>query len=346
MKTDAAILVETGKPLEIGSLDIPKLDDGQCLIKIAYSGACHTQLLEVDGLRGKDRWVPHCLGHEASGVVLEIGADVTRVSPGDRVALSWIKASGIEAGGTVYAWNGTPVNAGPVTTFQRHSVVSENRVTLLPDALVMKQAMLLGCALPTGLGSVFNVGKATAGDAVAIFGVGGVGLCALMAAVYLHCNPIIAIDLIENKLEMACTLGATHVINAGKAHVEASIAEICPNGVDLAIEASGQPHVMETALSVVRNQGGRAVVIGNVPNGQSIVLNPIQFNLGKSLLGTWGGDVQPDYDFAKFSLLMIDQKIDVTPLLSKPYPLENINKALDDLRDGQIGRPVIMMGDV
>ncbi len=102
MKTKAAILVETSEPLEIGELEIPQLKAGQCLVEIAYSGACHTQLLEAKGRRGKDPWLPHCLGHEASGLVIDIGSDVTRAAPGDRVALSWIKGKGIEAGGSTY----------------------------------------------------------------------------------------------------------------------------------------------------------------------------------------------------------------------------------------------------
>ena len=130
MKTEAAVLVETAKPLEIVELEIPVLKTGQCLVEVRFSGACHTQLLEARGRRGEDPWLPHCLGHEASGVVLEVGADVSRVRVNERVALSWIKASGIEAGGSVYNWNGMGVNAGAVTTFQRHAVVSENRLTV------------------------------------------------------------------------------------------------------------------------------------------------------------------------------------------------------------------------
>lgn len=343
MKTDAAILVETGQPLVMGQLEIPKLKQGQCLVEIAYSGACHTQLLEARGRRGEDTWLPHCLGHEASGVVVEIGEGVTRVKTDDRVALSWIKAEGIEAGGSVYQWDGRDVNAGAVTTFQRHAVVSENRLTILPSALEMKQATLLGCALPTGLGAVMNVGKPEPGESVVIFGSGGVGLCAVMGAVVSGCHPVIAVDLIASKLEMAKTFGATHVVDSSTQDAAAVVAEICPGGVDLAIEATGRPTIMATALSTVRSQGGRAVVIGNAPKGQTIVLDPFQFNQGKSLLGTWGGDSKPDRDFPKFASLMTEKEIDVEPLFSAPYQLESINAALDDLEGGKIGRPLIEM---
>ena len=343
MKIEAAVLVETGKPLVIAELEVPPLKSGQCLVEISYSGACHTQLLEARGRRGEDPWLPHCLGHEASGVVLEVGADVSRVDVGDRVALSWIKASGIEAGGTSYGWNGRTVNAGAVTSFQRHSVVSENRLTKLPPELKMREATLLGCALPTGLGAVINVAKPQPGESVAIFGAGGVGLCAVMGAVVSKCSPVIAIDLIDSKLEIAVMFGATHTINGRKGNGIEEVMEICPMGVDLAIEATGRPAVMATALTAVRAQGGRAVVIGNAPKGQTVVLDPWQFNQGKSLLGTWGGDSKPDRDFPRFASLITEREIDVEPLLSKSYSLEEINDALEDLELGKIGRPIIKM---
>ncbi len=343
MKTDAAILVETGSALEIGRLEIPLLKSGQCLVEIAYSGACHTQLLEARGRRGEDSWLPHCLGHYGFGVVLEVGPVVSWANVSDRVALSWFKSSGIEAGGAVYQWGAKRVNAGAVTTFQRHAVVSENRLTVLPDALEMREATLLGCALPTGLGAVMNVGKPSPGESVAIFGTGGVGLCAVMGAVVSRCAPVIAVDMIASKLDMARRFGASHTVDASQVDASAAIAEICAGGVDLAIEATGRPVVMATALSVSRPRGGRAVVIGNAPKGQTVVLDPQQLNLGKSLLGTWGGDSVPDRDYPKFAALMVDQEIDVSPLFSEPYRLEEINQALDDLEDGKIGRPLIDM---
>ena len=132
MKTEAALLVQTGKPLVLADIEIPALKPGQVLVEIAYSGACGTQVMEWRGDKGEDKWVPHCLGHEGTGTVLETGSAVTKVKAGDKVVLSWIKGSGIEAGGAVYDWDGKKVNAGGVTTFQRHAVVSENRLTLLP----------------------------------------------------------------------------------------------------------------------------------------------------------------------------------------------------------------------
>jgi S-(hydroxymethyl)glutathione dehydrogenase/alcohol dehydrogenase len=343
MKTEAALLVQTGTPLVLAEIDIPALKPGQVLVEIAYSGVCGTQVMECRGDKGEDKWVPHCLGHEGSGVVLETGAAVTKVRAGDRVVLSWIKGSGIEAGGAVYDWDGRKVNAGGVTTFQRHAVVSENRLTLLPGELPMDIAVLLGCAAPTGMGAVDNVLKVDAGNAVAVFGTGGIGLNALMAAALAGAMPVIGIDPNPARRALAKVFGATHVIDPSAGDVLAEIRKIVPHGVDLAVESSGQPAVMEQAVNATRPQGGRAVVIGNARHGARLSLDPAVFNQGKSLLGTWGGDSVPDRDFGRFGRLLASGRFPVRDLLSKPYALEQADRALQDLAAGAVGRPLIDM---
>ena len=346
MKTEAAILVELGQPLALGEIEIPKLKPGQCLVEIAYSGACRTQVLEARGHRGDDPWLPHCLGHEGTGTMIEAGPEVTRAKSGDKVVLSWIAGGGIDAGGTVYDWNGRQVNAGGVTTFARHAVVSENRLTPIPDSLDMTTAVLMGCALPTGFGAVLNTGRAEAGQSVAVFGVGGVGLSAVLGAATAGCEPVIAVDVLAMKLDLAASLGATHVVNASDTDPLAAVAEIASGGVDLAIEATGRPEVMAQALEVVRDRGGRAVVIGNAPFGETMSVNPRLFNRGRSLLGTWGGDSDPDRDFQRFAGLLAMGRRDPSAMLSRPYALADINRVLDDLEAGAIARPLIdMAGD-
>ena len=318
MKTEAAILVQTGEPLVLGELEIPVLKPGQVLVEIAYSGACGTQVMEWRGDKGEDKWVPHCLGHEGSGTVLECGSAVTRVKPGDKVVLSWIKCSGIEAGGASYRWDGRAVNAGGVTTFQRHAVVSENRVTKLPPELAMDLAVLLGCAAPTGMGAVFNVTRVAAGELVAVFGTGGIGLNACMGAAFAGAMPVIAIDPSPTRRDLAKAFGATHVIDPAACDVLTEIRAIVPGGVDVAIEATGNPTVMAQALDATRSQGGRAVVIGNAKLGLTLALNPSVFNQGKSLHGTWGGDAVPDRDYPRFARLLASGRFDLRALLSAP----------------------------
>ncbi len=342
MKTQAALLVQTGQPLVLADIETPALKPGQVLVEVAYSGACGTQVMEWRGDKGEDKWVPHCLGHEGTGTVLEAGHAVTKVKVGDKVVMSWIKGSGIEAGGAVYDWDGKKVNAGGVTTFQRHAVVSENRLTLLPPDLSMEVAVLLGCAAPTGMGAVYNVLKVQPGDAVAVFGTGGIGLNALMAAALAGAMPVIGIDPNPTRRALAKIYGATHVIDAA-GDVLAEIKKIVPQGVDLAVESSGIPAVMDQAINSTRQQGGRAVVIGNAKHGATLQLSPGVFNQGKSLLGTWGGDSVPDRDYGRYGRLLNSGRFPVRDLLSKPYSLAQADQALQDLAAGKVGRPLIDM---
>ncbi len=343
MKTVAAVLFETKRPLELVDLELPALNDGQVLVEISYSGVCHTQLLEARGKRGEDRFLPHCLGHEGVGVVRARGSGVAKVKEQDRVVISWIKGSGADAPGCIYRHSNKKVNAGAVTTFQQFAVVSENRLTRLAHEVDDRAATMLGCALPTGMGSVVNTAQARVGESVVIFGVGGVGACAILGAVATGCDLIVAVDKVPSKLDVARQVGATHVLQATDVDILPRLREIAPEGFDLAIEATGQPAVMRNALEVLRPRGGRSVIVGNAPHGSTLELDPKQFNLGKRVLGTWGGDCDPDRDFKRFERLVSARRVNVAPLLSPDYTLERINDALDDLESGRVLRPIVRM---
>jgi S-(hydroxymethyl)glutathione dehydrogenase/alcohol dehydrogenase len=344
MKTTAAILVETAKPLELWDIEIPPLRSGQVLVEVVYSGACRTQVMEAWGMKGEDKWLPHCLGHEGVGRVVETGTDVTRVEPGDLVVMCWLKAQGIEAGGVKYTSNGQVVNAGAVTSFQKMAVCSENRLSPLPDGVPADHAIMLGCALPTGYGCVVNTGRAKAGESIAVFGAGGIGQSAIMTAVALGLHPVIAVDVADDKLKMAKAFGADILVNPRSDDVLAVVKSATNGkGVDLAVEATGQPSIMAMAFESVRVQGGRAVIAGNAKAGEELRIPPGLLNQGKSLLGTWGGDSLPDRDFPKIAALMASKQIDVAPLLTRRYGLGDINAALVDLKEGRVGRPVIDM---
>lgn len=325
----------------LAELDVPDLKPGQVLIDVAYSGVCHTQLLECKGLRGADPYLPHCLGHEASGVVREIGAGVTKCRVGDHVVLSWIKGSGADVPGTIYSWNGREVNAGGITTFARHTVVSENRVTVIPDDFDLQDAALLGCAVATGVGAVLNTAAMRPGQSVVVWGTGGVGLCAIAGALVVGADPIIGVDVNTDRLDVAKQMRATHIVNAAEQDPQAAISNICPGGADFAVEASGRPEVMIRALASVRRQGGTAVVIGNAPHGETVSLDPGELNQGKRLLGTWGGDNSPDRDFPRYCRLVQTGRLNIKPLCSQPFPLSAINDALDAMERRHIARPVV-----
>ncbi len=343
MKTTAAVLVETGKPLVVDAIEIPPLRPGQVLVKIVFSGVCHTQLLESRGYRGHDPYLPHCLGHEAGGVVEEVGLGVTKCRPGDRVVCSWIQGSGANVPGTEYRWNGRTVNAGGITTFMRHGVISENRLTVIPQGFPLHVAAMLGCAAATGIGAVWNVACPAPGQSLAVFGLGGVGLCAVQAAALAGAHPVVAVDPVPQRRLISQSAGATHVLDPGSEGFAEQFGAICPGGVDCAIEASGRPAAMQLALQSARSRGGVAVVVGNARHGERIDLDPKQLNLGKRLLGTWGGDTQTDRDIPRFCQLIDAGRLTLDPLLQSTYPLERINQALDDLEAHRALRPLIDM---
>ena len=340
--TTAAILTEIGKPLEICELTMPKLQPGQVLVEIVYSGICHTQISECRGKRGEDKYLPHCLGHEGSGIVREISEGITNVKPGDKVLVSWMKGAGKDIPGCKYLNDGKEINAGGVTTFQDKAIISENRLTKINDDLLLEQAALLGCAVPTGLGSVLNVAKPKPGQSIAVFGTGGIGLCAIAGAKIAGCYPIIAVDINDEKLLLAKEMGATHFINSKRVNPVDEMKRICLS-LDFAIESSGLPSVMDQALQAVRPRGGTLVVIGNAPFGQRWELNPWQLNQGKKILGTWGGDNDPERDFPRYMEFISSKKIDLTSLTTKKYSLLEINQALEDLEKGLVARPLISM---
>jgi len=203
METKAAVLYKINEPLVIETLRTPSLKEGQVLVKILYSGVCRSQLNEIKGLKGKDRFLPHLLGHEGSGIVEKIGGGVTKVKEGDYVVLSWIKGDGADIPSCQYYDGDTMINSGAITTFSEYSVISENRIFKIPQKVPPDIAALLGCAIPTGAGIVKNTIKLKKRNTIAIFGIGGIGSSALLYAGSLGCSKIIAIDVSDFKLDFA-----------------------------------------------------------------------------------------------------------------------------------------------
>lgn len=342
IKTLAAVLEQLNKPLKIRELTIPDLKPGQVLVKVAYSGVCHSQLLEICGKRGEDRYLPHTLGHEGSGVVLELGGGVKKVKPGDHVVLSWIKGNGADVPSTIYQSSEGQVNSGAISTFMLHTVTCENRLTPIPDTMPLREAALLGCAIPTGAGIVLNTAKVQPGSSIAVFGVGGIGMSAVLAADSIGAREIIAVDIFDHKLELAHKVGATHLINARQQDPLKMIMDLtCGHGVDYAIEAAGQRETMETAFQSVRDNGGLCVLAGNLAHGERISIDPFNLIRGKRIVGTWGGEAQPDRDIPLQVDLYLTGKLNLGAMITHEYTLSDINQAFDDLEQGKVGRALI-----
>ncbi len=259
----SAILVESKKPLVVAEIDLPaKLKFGQVLVKVCYSGICGAQINEIDAVKGPDKFLPHFLGHEGSGIVEKIGEGVTTVKPGDHVVLHWRKSSGIQSATPKYYWNGKKVNAGWVTTFNEKAVVSENRLTVIPKDFDMRTASLLGCSVTTGFGVVNNDAQIKIGQSVLIFGIGGVGLNIAQAASMVSAYPIIGVDLHEHKINMGKKFGLSHGIIANSKNLKDEIYNIVNQKVvDTVFETTGNSKVIEQAYELT-NPEGKTILVG------------------------------------------------------------------------------------
>jgi len=342
MLIKAAVLYENNKHLVIEELKVPKPEYGQVLVKIQASGICHKQIEEIKGHRGKDPFLPHTLGHEGAGIVKDIGPGVKKVKPGDYVALSWIKGSGIQSNTPTYYKGDKKVNAGWVTTFQEYTVASENRVTKISTDIKSDAACLLGCAVSTGFGSVVNHAKIKKGSSVAVFGIGGIGLNILQGAVYLNAGKIIAVDISQDKEKLSKQFGATHFVNAKKYDPVEKVKELSNGeGVDYSFESIGLTDTMEQAYYAASKKG-LVTIVGSPPAGKTIKIDPFDmFHDGKCLTGCLGGKTNPDEDFAKYIDLYKDGKLKIDELITHRIKLDGINDTVDAILDGTVGRAII-----
>src|SRR5436190_10752750 len=341
----AAILVEQRKPLVIDEVQLPaSLAVGQVLVKVHFSGICGSQLGEIDGAKGEDKFLPHLLGHEASGTVLEAGPGVRYVKPGDNVVMHWRKSLGIEATPPVYKWQGRQVNAGWITTFNEYAIVAENRLTPVPQDSDMEVAALFGCAVTTGFGVVVNNAKIKIGESVVVFGAGGVGLNIVQAAALAGAYPVIAVDLFDNKLELARSVGATHLINSSKAEARQAILDVVGAAlVDVFIDNTGSPSIIELGLQITK-PNGRVTLVGVPKKGNNISMYSLPLHFGKELKGSHRGEAIPQEDIPRYQCLYRAGKIHLRELLTDHFPLDDINIAIAKMRDGSIaGRCLIKL---
>lgn len=342
MKTLAAVLERVNEPLEIRELALPDLLRGQVLVKVYYAGLCHSQLNEIRGKRGVDAYLPHTLGHEGSGVVVAVGPDVEKVKVDDPVVLSWIKGSGIDCKGPSYQDQRGVVNSGPISTFMEHTVVAENRLTVIPQDISLLDASLLGCAVATGGGIIRHDMNVKKGDSLAIFGVGGIGLSALMIASQMGVYPLIALDVHDSKLELARLFGATHCINVTKSKAMEEVRTLTDGkGVDFSLEAVGRVSVIEQAFQSVRAGGGLCVVAGNVPYQEKIQIDPYDLIKGKRIIGSWGGGADIEKDVSEYISWNREGKLKLQNLVTHQFDLNSINEAFRVLEEGQAGRVVL-----
>jgi S-(hydroxymethyl)glutathione dehydrogenase/alcohol dehydrogenase len=343
-KFKAAILEKNNEPLLLRDVEFAgPLEFGQVMVQIHYSGICGKQIEEIQGTGGADPYLPHLLGHEGSGIVVDVGPGVTKVNPGDNVVLHWLKGEGIQAATPTYHRDGLVVNAGSITTFNEYSVVSENRVTAIPSGTDLKEVCLLGCCVATGIGVILNEALLSPGDSLAVVGCGGVGLSAIQGGRLAGADPIIAIDSNPASLDLALKLGANQAINPCSSNIESEISRITDgNGCGTVVIAVGNPNAIETGTRL-SSLPGRVYVVGVPPLGASISVDPLDIHRGRTIMGSYGGGCVPGRDIPAYLELYNQGEINLQDMISQTVGLDRINDGIGMLLDGVAGRCVVKM---
>ncbi len=341
--TQAAILVAQQQPLVVDLIELPnELGVGQVLVELEVSGICGSQLGEIDGVKGPDRYLPHLMGHEGFAHVLSVGPGVKHVQVGDAVVLHWRPGAGIQADPPRYKWRGGLLNAGWVTTFNRHAVVSENRCTKVPAGTDPDAAALFGCAVTTGFGVVENNAKLKIGESVVVFGAGGIGLNIIQAAAMVSAWPIIAVDRFDNRLELAKQMGASHCINSNIVNAEKAIGKALGDQLlDVFIDNTGVPEIIEFGFQLSHKQG-RVILVGVPSSGKNLNLYSLPLHFGKQLTGSEGGESKPQLDIPRYLRLQQQGRLLLNNLVSAYYSLDEINEAIAAMRDGSTSGRVMI----
>jgi S-(hydroxymethyl)glutathione dehydrogenase/alcohol dehydrogenase len=333
------ILTDCSKPLELFEIDLGDLSPNQVLVKIIIAGVCHTQLLEARGMRGPDRFLPHCMGHEAVGIVISVGDEVTKVKPNDNVALTWIKCSGHEAGGSTYSLAKSPntkINSGPIATFARHAKISENRIVKIDPDSDPEIGSILGCALATSYGLVNRTAQVDSGEKIGLVGMGGLGTATLIFLKLLGVKNITAFDINDRALK-----NCTSIMDIDTINVLNSETNTLYNSFDCIIETSGNKSAMELAFKLAKKNGGRVVYAGNLPFESKIEIDPFDFLLGKKVIGCGNNNSMPDKDFPEILKLVNKNKSLFQKLISLKLNLEELNDAFLMLEKHEVTRVIL-----
>jgi len=321
--------------IKILELEKPTLKTHQVFVKILYSSICHTQIQEISGQRGHDKFLPHCLGHEGVGKVIEKHKSVKKFNKGDIVCLSWIRSSGKDSGGSVYnEKNGIKVNAGPVHTLNEFAAISENRLFKIKKRKKLKQIVLLGCALSTAYNALDN--KILKGSkSICIIGSGGLGLASVVVAKTFGYKEIIVIDKIKKKLNAAKKLGATKIFD--------SLEKVNLNHqIDTVVECTGNINALKKSMKFPKKFGGKLIFIGNYPNNEKILINPWIIIQGVTLMGAWNDTKKFDSNFKKIEKIIRKKNLNIF-FGRKSYKLMEINRVIEDIKKNKVIRPLIKL---
>jgi len=374
MKMQGAVIYETGKPrpyaqstpLIIETLDLDGPQQNEVLVEIRAAGLCHSDLSTIEGIRSRP--LPTVLGHEAAGIVREVGPGVTDLKEGDHVVLVFVMSCGkcyecttgrshlcgasfeskmkgeLVGGGKRLSLNGKPINhAGGVSCFAEYAVLDRASMVPLPKDIAFEDAALFGCAVITGVGAVLKTAHVNAGESVAVFGLGGVGLSAIMGAVIANAEPIIGVDLHTEKLALAKSLGAHICLNAGEGteRVAEAIKDATNGGVLHAIELSGTVKGLEAAYASLR-LGGTVTVAGLAPANASFDISPYMLAAKEfRIQGCYMGSCSAPDDMPRFIEHYRNGELPVERLRTGFLGLDGINEGFENLASGEAIRQIL-----
>jgi S-(hydroxymethyl)glutathione dehydrogenase/alcohol dehydrogenase len=368
MKAKAAVAWAPKKPLAIEMIDVEGPGEGEVLVKVIASGVCHTDAFTLSG-DDPEGVFPCVLGHEGGCEVVECGAGVKDLKPGDHVIPLYIPECGeceycqstktnlcqsiaatvwtgyMPDGTRRFSMDGKPIyHYMGCSTFSEYTVVPEIALAQINKAAPLDKVCLLGCGVTTGIGAVLNTAKVEPGSTVAIFGLGGIGLSCIQGAVMAKAARIIAIDINPDKWDMAKALGATDFINPDQLSASATeaIVEMTNGGVDYSFECIGNVHVMREALECCRMGWGVSTIIGVAGGGQEISTRPFQLVTGRTWKGSAFGGVKGRSELPGYVDRYMNGEIELDKMVTHTMPLEDINKAFDLMHEGKSIRSVII----
>ncbi len=356
----AAVCYEFGKPLVVEEVEIAPPHTGEVKAKIAACAICHSDVLCIRGAWGGE--TPVVAGHEAAGIITEVGHGVTSVQPGDRVVVSLLRSCGrcfyctigsphncefefpLARESRLRNKDGVPLVHGIYTaTFAEYAIVDQSQVVKIPESLPFDCACLLACGVITGVGAVVNTVQVETGSSVVVIGTGGVGLNCVQGAVLSGAARIIAVDLLDNKLEAARLFGATHTINAGDQDTVATVLALTEGrGADYAFVAVGSSAVITQGSRMIR-KGGTTVIVGMPPNDDvEFTLNAHDMAYGRTVIGSRVGSTRLSVDVPRLVELYQHGRLKLDELITNRYPLEQINEAIESMERGEALRNVIV----
>ncbi len=361
MRTRSAIFYAAQQPISVEDVELQGPQSGEVLVRVAATGACHSDYHAIDG-HIEAATVPLVMGHEASGVVEEVGQGVSAFAPGDNVVFAIRPMCGKCKYCSTNRWNLCNGNKAPrgfmpdgttrfktldgdtlhhgLATFSQHTVVPEwNLVKVADDAPIEKFASI-GCAVVTGVGAVVNTAQVKQGSTVAVWGCGGVGLNVIQGAVIAGAAKIIAIDVAESKFPFARNFGATDTVDASKHDPVEAVMELTDGGADYTFEVIGKPPTIRQAFDATC-AGGTACMVGVPPSGGevSVPLGPLF--LDRRLIGSSAGTGSPRVDFPWFIELYRQGRLKLDELQSRYRPLDEINEAFEDMLSGEVARTIV-----